>query len=159
MIFWSVEAASRRANPAPVVDDQQIEATTIDEVERQFNASLMASGHVHVADGGHAAFDFEMSRNRLALVFRKVLIDSEMVVDPPDARAPAEDVAVARWLLDYPLHWTASLCPRSAPLQEQRDYSCQPCDEGTEDRRRDREKTDLLENALVLRMLNLGKKV
>jgi 16S rRNA G966 N2-methylase RsmD len=104
VISWSVETASRGANPALVVDDQQIETTTVDEVERQFNAALMASRHVHVADGRHAAFDFEMRRNRFALVFRKVLIDSEVVVDPPDVRASAEDIAVARWLLDYPLH-------------------------------------------------------
>jgi hypothetical protein len=84
MISWSVETASRRANLALVVDDQQIEPTTVDEVERQFNAALMASRHVHVADRGHAAFDFEIRRNRLALILRKVLIDSETVVDPPD---------------------------------------------------------------------------
>jgi hypothetical protein len=116
VISWSVETASRRANPALVVDDQQIEPTTVDEVERQFNATLMASRHVHVADGGDTAFDFEIRRNRLALVFRKVLIDSKMVADPPDVHVSAEDIAVARWLLDYPLHLVKdTLCAQEGP--------------------------------------------
>ena len=104
VIFWDVEAPSGGANPTLVVHDQQIEPTTVDQVERQFGPAPMAFLYVQAFDGGHAPFNLDIRRDGLAFVVGEVLINGEMVVDPPNRRGSAEDVPVARWLLNYPLH-------------------------------------------------------
>jgi hypothetical protein len=63
VVFGRVKAPARGTNAAIVVYDEQIESTTVDELERQFNLTPMAVDDVHAVDGGHAALDLEIGRH------------------------------------------------------------------------------------------------
>lgn len=103
-----MKPSSRRPNRALFVRDRKIEYASVDQVKGQFRTSPMQIDQVHVIERSNAPFDLEIRRDGFALGFGEVLVDGEVVMHSPEGHAPLEQVAVAYWLVDEPLHCPAS---------------------------------------------------
>lgn len=85
------------------MNEAEVERTTVGQTQGALETEPVKARDVHVIGPGEAALDFEVRRHRLA-GFGEMLIDGEMVVDPSEASALLEQLAIAHRLLDETLH-------------------------------------------------------
>ena len=99
-----VQTAPRRPDSSVLIGHEEIERASVGESQRQLGAAAVELSEIKRVDRRNAPFDVELRRRGRVVVFRKALVNREMVVDAPETDRSSEYFAVVGRLLDESLH-------------------------------------------------------
>ena len=77
-------------------------------MERQFGSSPMQVGKIQLLQGCDVTFHFEMGGSCQLFILGELLIDRQMVIDPPEACTALTHVTLVNRLLNQSLHCSGS---------------------------------------------------